>query len=971
MFTGPGMAPSSQTVVQVDGTTPPSVLYVNVSATLPADGTTWATGYRRIEDALAVAVTFPQIQQVWVAAGTYRPPLTPGQNDQRLRKYVMRSGLKLVGGFAGTETSKSQRVLGLNKTLITGDNQGDDGPGFTNYGDNCEVLLLVNGAVAGTQVDGIEFERSTVAAVNFNLSSPDIDNLSVMNCRFAFNRGIGLKRLACQGISEVTSCVFEDNGELGEPSSACYLRMYGNGNPVQRVDVTGCVFRRNKGAAGCGLWFSGARLNLSVCLFSLNSANGAAVRSMGASASVEVWGSASDPVMAAIDGCSFTDNTGTASGGGLAIAYTGSTGPVRTVSRVRGCAFARNSSSYAGGLYLAASGGGSHEVIGCAFTLNNAATAGAGSGGRFINCVFQGNSAQTAGAGPTDAEGCEFENNTATGAGGVSGDSQRFVRCTFRNNTAASSGAVTGAQLIDACVFINNHATAGSNGAVGGCPRAINSLFIGNTATGDGGVGRVLDSVSCRFSGNSAGGNGGALFDVLRTSNCLFTGNTAGGTGGAVYSVWNVIGCTVYGNHAASVGGIDAVNLTTASTSARHAVNSVFWGNTAATGTVEQKQLRFATSSDPYSEQFGSGRNGAVGVETTDFVCTVGPLTGGFTEPFPAALLSGGPVPPYTRAVVAAPPAGGLSGLLPVFNPVEQWVSPPVGVGGSFPSVLLQTGGGPAPLVYATVEWKVSVLADGQLGDAVNPGVFMGTVPMPASTGGTPGVQTDWTFDASDAAEPGVGKRMSFYVRNDTGFGGACIRSTLRYFHPPVAWCVIEGLSVHTGNGNIGSDPGLDLIEGPDGVLGTLDDDGTPRITSLAIDSGNSRMVAVDQYDIDGDGSITEVFMTDLDGRPRVSDCVVDNGAVGVRGPIDRGAVEVSPFQALLAPPCAADIGSAGGVYGRDGVLDNNDFIAFIDAFFLFSPVADVGTAGGVAGSDGLLDNNDFIVFIDLFFAGC
>lgn len=67
----------------------------------------------------------------------------------------------------------------------------------------------------------------------------------------------------------------------------------------------------------------------------------------------------------------------------------------------------------------------------------------------------------------------------------------------------------------------------------------------------------------------------------------------------------------------------------------------------------------------------------------------------------------------------------------------------------------------------------------------------------------------------------------------------------------------------------------------------------------------------------------------------------------------------------------AADIGAAGGIAGHDGVRDNNDFIAFVNAFFMGLGTADVGKAGGVAGSDGLLNNNDFIAFIDLFFADC
>ncbi|MBY0309009.1 MAG: hypothetical protein K2Q09_09730, partial [Phycisphaerales bacterium] len=42
-------------------------------------------------------------------------------------------------------------------------------------------------------------------------------------------------------------------------------------------------------------------------------------------------------------------------------------------------------------------------------------------------------------------------------------------------------------------------------------------------------------------------------------------------------------------------------------------------------------------------------------------------------------------------------------------------------------------------------------------------------------------------------------------------------------------------------------------------------------------------------------------------------------------------------------PACAADLGIQGGSAGQDGQLDNNDFIAFITAFFANDPRADLG----------------------------
>ncbi|MDP1660381.1 MAG: GC-type dockerin domain-anchored protein [Phycisphaerales bacterium] len=73
-----------------------------------------------------------------------------------------------------------------------------------------------------------------------------------------------------------------------------------------------------------------------------------------------------------------------------------------------------------------------------------------------------------------------------------------------------------------------------------------------------------------------------------------------------------------------------------------------------------------------------------------------------------------------------------------------------------------------------------------------------------------------------------------------------------------------------------------------------------------------------------------------------------------------------------LVPVCsAADLGSTGGIHQSDGVLDNNDFIAFIDYFFAGDPIADMGRQGGIGPGDGVFNNNDFIVFIDRFFGGC
>lgn len=81
--------------------------------------------------------------------------------------------------------------------------------------------------------------------------------------------------------------------------------------------------------------------------------------------------------------------------------------------------------------------------------------------------------------------------------------------------------------------------------------------------------------------------------------------------------------------------------------------------------------------------------------------------------------------------------------------------------------------------------------------------------------------------------------------------------------------------------------------------------------------------------------------------------------------------MDVTEPQSATSASAAPISARQGGVPGADGVLDNNDFIAFINYFFLPDAHADFGGQGGVPVGDGLYDNNDFIAFINAFFSGC
>ncbi len=134
----------------------PRTLYVDNNS---ADGT-WAGAYADLQDALAMAYTGDEI---WVAAGTYTPTDT---GDQTISFEIV-EGVEIYGGFVGGETSRDHRDWLANETTLSGDLNGDDGPDYSNLGDNAtHVVLGADNAVLDgfTITAGIALGITTIQA---------------------------------------------------------------------------------------------------------------------------------------------------------------------------------------------------------------------------------------------------------------------------------------------------------------------------------------------------------------------------------------------------------------------------------------------------------------------------------------------------------------------------------------------------------------------------------------------------------------------------------------------------------------------------------------------------------------------------------------------------------------------------------------------------------------------------------------
>lgn len=126
-------------------------VFVKADATGSNDGTSWQNAYTDLSAAIHATTS----GAIWVAAGIYKP--TTDENgqvpaDARLKTFKFKKGIAIYGGFAGSESTLSERNWDSNKTVLSGD---IGVPG--NHDDNCRhVVLSQFGALdSNTILDGL------------------------------------------------------------------------------------------------------------------------------------------------------------------------------------------------------------------------------------------------------------------------------------------------------------------------------------------------------------------------------------------------------------------------------------------------------------------------------------------------------------------------------------------------------------------------------------------------------------------------------------------------------------------------------------------------------------------------------------------------------------------------------------------------------------------------------------------------
>ena len=222
---------------------------------LAGDGSSWSSAFGKLQDALATACYGDEI---WVAAGTYKP--TNGTNRDSV--FSISNGVKVYGGFVGTETKLTERNWKNNKTILSGD-IGVQGVAT----DNSNHVVLFVGTASSlidstTLLDGFIVEKGNSTSSNYAdtwgansgggiscaYASPVIQNCLVRS-NYASVWGGGLYSFS--GKPTVINTVFYRNGSQWGGGA---LISYTNAT-VKLINVTvaqnSCV---NNSMGGIGSW---------------------------------------------------------------------------------------------------------------------------------------------------------------------------------------------------------------------------------------------------------------------------------------------------------------------------------------------------------------------------------------------------------------------------------------------------------------------------------------------------------------------------------------------------------------------------------------------------------------------------------------------------------------------------------------------------------------------------------------------
>ncbi len=316
------------------------------------DGSSWS---QAAGDLRAVLLNAQPGDEIWVAAGTYRPDeCSDCDQDDRSERFEIPDQVRVYGGFTGIETQRNQRNWISNETILSGDinqdNQPDSNAFTIVYFDNVDSTTVIDGFTirdgsANDELAGAESPGRSGAGIYNNgtiHSTPTIRNCKFID-HFADAHGAAIYNDGRNGGSAnptIVDCSFIGNYAIRSGGA-----VFNNGGHLQGESspvINHCFFQDNTSIFGGAMYNNGFD------------------------------GVSAPRILNSI----FTENTGTSIAGAVYSFAKDSLGLVAPV--FANCLFVDNYGKSSGAVYTLASGGKGRPLL--------------------FNCVFYENSANTGGA---------------------------------------------------------------------------------------------------------------------------------------------------------------------------------------------------------------------------------------------------------------------------------------------------------------------------------------------------------------------------------------------------------------------------------------------------------------------------------------------------------------------------------------------------------------------------------------------
>ncbi len=234
------------------------VFFVDANAGGTADGRSWPNAFPCLHEALAWV---PDHSDIWVAKGVHKP-----KEGDRTNRFVVGTGVHMLGGFAGGEAAESERSPVENETVLSGD--------IGVVGDAADNAYAVLCASTNAWVDGFTIRDGNGGSTSGG-GAGLASGAMLRNCRILDNiagNGGGVSGgLVDHCVVMRNQAVYSGGGAFQSDLKNCLVvsNAASSGGGAYGGSLTRCIIRGNTAGTGGGACYAG----LSNCLVQENEAS--------------------------------------------------------------------------------------------------------------------------------------------------------------------------------------------------------------------------------------------------------------------------------------------------------------------------------------------------------------------------------------------------------------------------------------------------------------------------------------------------------------------------------------------------------------------------------------------------------------------------------------------------------------------------------------------------------------------------